>query len=175
MGFPTLENLPRSDRPQQICRNNRPGVSVAAPASMLTDPAGVNDLTSSIIAGAIRVHRDKGPGLLESVYQECMEVELRERGLRLDQKVLVPLTYRGRRLVTSYELDLLVEKSGDRRNQVGGRARSGTQCAGVDLSEAYRPSGRSVDQLQRPGSQGRSQTAPESRDLPARGSRRRQG
>lgn len=76
---------------------------------MLTDPAGVNDLTSSIIAGAIRVHRDKGPGLLESVYQECMEVEVRERGLRLDQKVLVPLTYRGRRMVTSYELDLLVE------------------------------------------------------------------
>lgn len=76
---------------------------------MLTDPAGVNELTSAIIAGAIRVHQDKGPGLLESVYQECMEIELRDRGLRLDQKVAVPLTYRGRPLTTSYEADLLVE------------------------------------------------------------------
>jgi GxxExxY protein len=76
---------------------------------MLTNPAGVNDLTEKIIGGAIQVHRDKGPGLLESVYLECMLIELRESGLSVRQNIRVPLTYRGRHLRTVYELDLLVE------------------------------------------------------------------
>ena len=78
---------------------------------MLTNPAGANDLTEKIIGGAIRVHRDKGPGLLESVYLECMLIELQESGLSVRQgvRVPVPLTYRGRHLRTVYELDLLVQ------------------------------------------------------------------
>jgi GxxExxY protein len=76
---------------------------------MLTNPAGVNHLTEAIIGGAIRVHQDKGPGLLESVYLECMLIELQESGLSVRQKVRVPLTYRGRQLTTVYELDLLVQ------------------------------------------------------------------
>ncbi|MEX1128430.1 MAG: GxxExxY protein [Vicinamibacterales bacterium] len=76
---------------------------------MLTNPAGVNDLTEKIIGGAIQVHRDKGPGLLESVYLECMLIELQESGLSVRQSVRVPLTYRGRHLRTVYELDLLVQ------------------------------------------------------------------
>jgi len=76
---------------------------------VLTNPAGVNDLTEKIIGGAIRVHRDKGPGLLESVYLECMLIELQESGLSVRQDVRVPLIYRGRHLRTVYELDLLVQ------------------------------------------------------------------
>jgi GxxExxY protein len=76
---------------------------------MLTNPAGVNDLTEKIIGGAMRVHQDKGPGLLESVYFECMLLELRDSNLDVKQKVRVPLTYRGRHLATAYELDLLVQ------------------------------------------------------------------
>lgn len=76
---------------------------------MLTNPAGTNELTRAIIGGAIRVHQEKGPGLLESAYVECLVFELHDRGLRFAQKLPVPLTYRGRRLQTVYELDLLVE------------------------------------------------------------------
>jgi GxxExxY protein len=77
--------------------------------SMLTNPAGTNDLTEAIIGGAIRVHRDKGPGLLESAYVECLVLEFRDLGLTVMRKLSVPLTYRGRTLETTYELDLLVE------------------------------------------------------------------
>jgi len=77
--------------------------------SMLTNPAGTNDLTEAIIGGAIRAHRDKGPGLLESAYVECLVWEFRDRGLSVGRKLSVPLTYRGRTLETTYVLDLLVE------------------------------------------------------------------
>jgi GxxExxY protein len=76
---------------------------------MLTNPAGTNELTEAIIGGAIRVHRDKGPGLLESAYVECLVCEFRDLGLAVGRKLSVPLTYRGRTLETTYELDLLVE------------------------------------------------------------------
>lgn len=76
---------------------------------MLTNPAGINDLTEGIIGCGIRVHRDKGPGLLESVYFECMLIELQESGLSVRQKVRMPLRYRGRRLTSIYGLDLLVQ------------------------------------------------------------------
>ena len=76
---------------------------------MLTNPAGTNDLTEAIIGGAIRVHRDKGPGLLESAYVECLVLEFRDLGLTVGRRLSVPLTYRGRTLETTYELDILVE------------------------------------------------------------------
>lgn len=76
---------------------------------MLTNPAGLNDVTEIIIGGAIEVHRNMGPGLLESVYFECMLMELGERGLGLEPNVRVPLIYRGRHVRASLELDLLVQ------------------------------------------------------------------
>ena len=45
---------------------------------MLTDPAGMNTLTHAIIGCGIRVHREIGPGVLESIYNECMQYELRQ-------------------------------------------------------------------------------------------------
>lgn len=48
---------------------------------MLADPGGTNDLTRAIIGCGIRVHDFLGPGLLESVYRECMLHELKSRGL----------------------------------------------------------------------------------------------
>jgi PD-(D/E)XK nuclease superfamily len=48
---------------------------------MLTDPFGTNSLTKAIIGCAIRVHRTIGPGVYESVYAECMEYELKDKGL----------------------------------------------------------------------------------------------
>ncbi len=66
-------------------------------------------LTESIIAAAIEVHRILGPGLLESVYQEALPVELRARGLAVQSQVSVPLVYREQSLGSTLRLDLLVE------------------------------------------------------------------
>ena len=76
---------------------------------MLMDPAGLNLLTHTIIGGAINVHKVLGPGLLESVYPECLAFELREHGLRVERGTIVPLTYRGRRLAAHFVLDMCVE------------------------------------------------------------------
>jgi GxxExxY protein len=65
-------------------------------------------LTNQIIACAIEVHKTLGPGLLESVYQECMEVELNSAGLEFTSGQRVPLEYKGRRLRGVLTLDLLV-------------------------------------------------------------------
>jgi len=65
-------------------------------------------LTHSIIGGAIEVHKAVGPGLLESVYEECLEAELLERGLSVRRQVPVPVVYKGRTLPCGYRLDMLV-------------------------------------------------------------------
>jgi GxxExxY protein len=52
---------------------------------MLTNPQGLNDLTGAIIEGAIAVHRETGPGLLEAVYAECLAFELLDRRLEVER------------------------------------------------------------------------------------------
>jgi GxxExxY protein len=52
-------------------------------------------LTHSVIGAAIEVHREMGPGLLESVYQKCMEIELKLRGLQFQPQARLPLIYKG--------------------------------------------------------------------------------
>src|SRR5262249_23019933 len=66
-------------------------------------------LTSKIIGAAIEVHRELGPGLLESVYQECMEYELQDNGLAVTRQQVVPITFKSRRLKSGLKLDLVVE------------------------------------------------------------------
>ena len=66
-------------------------------------------LTETIIGGAIEVQRDKGPGLLESIYEWCLTIEFGLRGLScLDQKV-VPVEYKGAVKEEPLRFDLLVE------------------------------------------------------------------
>jgi GxxExxY protein len=52
-------------------------------------------LTHAVIGAAIEVHREMGPGLLESVYQKCMEMELKLRGLNCVAQARLPLVYKG--------------------------------------------------------------------------------
>lgn len=65
--------------------------------------------TEQIIGAAIAVHRELGPGLLESIYEACLTFELVERGLRFERQKALPLVYRGRTLDCGYRIDLLVE------------------------------------------------------------------
>lgn len=76
---------------------------------MLTDPFGTNAITKRVIGCAIRVHDVVGPGLFESIYQECMQYELHEEGLSFEVQVEAPVVYKGRRLKSKFYLDLRVE------------------------------------------------------------------
>ena len=69
----------------------------------------LNHFTSVILDSAIRVHKEMGPGLLESVYHHCLIDELIGRNLRVDSRVNVPLHYRGKNLNKDHVIDLLVE------------------------------------------------------------------
>jgi len=67
-----------------------------------------NQLTSEIIGSAIEVHRNLGPGLLESTYEECMTFELKNRNLVVKRQYEVPILYKGDKLEQVYRVDLLV-------------------------------------------------------------------
>ena len=70
----------------------------------------MNQLTEKIIGAAITVHKELGPGLLESVYQNCLLVELELLGCRVEKEVKLPVMYRGRQVSDDgFRLDLLVE------------------------------------------------------------------
>ncbi len=69
-----------------------------------------NKLSSDVIKAAINVHKELGPGLLESVYQSCMVIELSETGLDVKAEVSVPIIFRGKEITEQgFRIDLLVE------------------------------------------------------------------
>ncbi len=68
-----------------------------------------NELSELIIEAAIEVHRELGPGLLESIYEMCLAQELREHGVEVTQQMAVPIIYKGRRMPNDLRLDLLVD------------------------------------------------------------------
>ena len=68
-------------------------------------------LTHEIIGAAIEVHRNLGPGLLESTYEECLAVELDLRGISTARRISVPIEYKERKLRKAYVIDLLVDQT----------------------------------------------------------------
>ena len=71
--------------------------------------ARLNEIGRIILDAAIIVHRELGPGLLESAYQLALKRELELRGLNVKAKVPVELVYKGAQLGKAYEMDLLIE------------------------------------------------------------------
>lgn len=69
----------------------------------------LNKFTGLILDAAITVHKELGPGLLESVYHHCLIKELYKKELTVDSLVPVPLVYQGEYLNKDYVIDLLVE------------------------------------------------------------------
>jgi len=70
----------------------------------------LNQLSSNIIKAAINVHKELGPGLLESVYQSCMEIELKYMGIKVVPEVPLAVLYRGHKVhEEGFRIDLLVE------------------------------------------------------------------
>ncbi len=66
-------------------------------------------LTNEVLGGCIAVHKELGPGLLESAYEECLAHELRLRGISFTRQRSLPIEYKGIRLDCSYRLDMVVE------------------------------------------------------------------
>lgn len=69
-----------------------------------------NELSNLIIGSAIEVHRNLGPGLLESAYKECLFYELINQGLNVRKEVPMPIAYKEIKLNHGYRMDLLVEE-----------------------------------------------------------------
>lgn len=70
-----------------------------------------NSISEKVIGAAIEVHRQLGPGLLESSYHACLGHEFELRGIPYKSEVVLPLTYKGLRLEKGYVIDLLVDGS----------------------------------------------------------------
>ncbi len=68
-----------------------------------------NEMGKLIIGACIEVHRELGPGLLESVYEECLAYELQQAGLYSERQVEIPVLYKGSRLQKSFVMDVVVE------------------------------------------------------------------
>jgi GxxExxY protein len=68
----------------------------------------INELTGSVIGAAIEVHKALGPGLLESVYEECLCKELKLKGIPYERQKEVPVEYKGLKLNCGYRIDLLI-------------------------------------------------------------------
>lgn len=70
----------------------------------------LNHLSSQIIKAAINVHKELGPGLLESVYHSCMFIELKRMDIEVQSEVALPIYYRGQNIhKEGFRIDLLVE------------------------------------------------------------------
>jgi GxxExxY protein len=68
----------------------------------------LNRISEAIIGAAMAVHRELGPGLLESTYEACLVFELRDRGFEVERQKELPVNYRGLVIDCGYRIDLLV-------------------------------------------------------------------
>ncbi len=71
----------------------------------------INRITQGIIGASIEVHRTMGPGLLESVYEECLARELQLREIAFQRQQVIPLQYKGQSLDAEFRMDFLVADS----------------------------------------------------------------
>ena len=71
-------------------------------------PDAVNETSGFVVDAAFQVHKTLGPGLLESVYEECLLYELANRGLDVRRQVQVPLIYKELQFDCGFRIDLLV-------------------------------------------------------------------
>ena len=69
-----------------------------------------NDIGKEIVDTAVQIHRELGPGLLESVYEIVLEYELNQRGLKTERQVRIPIRYKSIAFDEGFRADIIVEK-----------------------------------------------------------------
>jgi GxxExxY protein len=77
----------------------------------IKNQTSLKDLTYQINGAAIEVHKSLGPGLLESVYHQCMKHELQIRGIKFVYEMIISIEYKDIEVETNLRCDLFVEKS----------------------------------------------------------------
>ena len=75
----------------------------------MSDNEHIEFIGSQIVDSAIKIHKYLGPGLLEKVYETCLEHELKKRGLTVQRQLIIPIEYDSLCLEEGFRLDLLVE------------------------------------------------------------------
>ncbi len=68
-----------------------------------------NEIGKIVVDSAVCLHKELGPGLLESVYEVLLSYELQERGLKLKRQVSIPIEYRGKKFNEGFRADIIVE------------------------------------------------------------------
>lgn len=74
-------------------------------------PKEIDNLAKVAVDAAFHVHRELGPGLLETAYRQCLAHELAPRGVKVQQELAVPLIYKGCRIDVGFRADLVIEGS----------------------------------------------------------------
>lgn len=69
----------------------------------------INEITKEVIGAAVEVHKQLGPGMLESAYEECLCYELENRGFSIQRQKPVPIVYKDIKLECGYRIDVLVD------------------------------------------------------------------
>jgi GxxExxY protein len=69
-----------------------------------------NEIGTIVIKSAVMIHRELGPGLLESVYEAVLAYELQERGLQVERQVIVPILYKELHFNEGFRADIIVNK-----------------------------------------------------------------
>ncbi len=69
----------------------------------------LNKLSAQILDSAIAVHKEMGPGLLESIYELCLLKEFEFRGIKAANQICIPVNYKGHELSKDFKIDILVE------------------------------------------------------------------
>ncbi len=72
-------------------------------------PCRENEIATAVVQAAIRIHEALGPGLLESVYESCLEAELHKKGFQVRRQQPIPVVYDGEKLEDGFRADLLVD------------------------------------------------------------------
>jgi GxxExxY protein len=68
-----------------------------------------NEIGSVVVDCAVKIHRDLGPGLLETVYEVVLADALEKRGLQVERQAAVPIEYEGKRFLEGFRADLIVD------------------------------------------------------------------
>jgi GxxExxY protein len=76
----------------------------------MVEPSSEHDrVAQQVVDSAFAVHTTLGPGLLESVYEQCLTAELRTRNLSVERQVALPIVYRNTRIEAGLRMDMVVE------------------------------------------------------------------
>ncbi len=81
----------------------------APPRASVKSSLSENQIGTEVVDAAVKIHRDLGPGLLESVYEVLLSRELETRGLSVQRQVAVPIEYGGIRFDEGFRVDIIVE------------------------------------------------------------------